>query len=125
MISRRAMARNFVENLGKQATGELARALAAELVTTHRAGQMDLVMNDISEQLFELRGDLFGTVTSAHKLSEALHKELEKTIQKLSGAKSVALSQETDANLIGGVIIDTPVEQYDWSVRTKLEKLEA
>ena len=124
MISRRATARNFVENLGKQPTGKLVQALAAELIATRRVNQVDLVLSDIAAELFELRGELHGTVTSAHKLSGSLHDELVKHVKQLSGAKSVSLSTKVDESLIGGVIIETPTEQYDLSVRHKLDSLE-
>ena len=124
MTSRRAMARNFVENLGKLPTGQLVRALAAELVMTHRANQAEFVISDIAAELFELHGELHGTVTSAHKLSDGLHAELSAHIKKLSGARTVDLTQKTDTGLIGGVVIETPNEQFDWSVRKKLDSLE-
>lgn len=124
MISRRAMAHNFVDSLGSQPAGKLVEALAAELIASHRASQVDLVLNDIAEQLFELRGELHGTVSSAHKLTKEVHGQLTKQVKHLSGAKTVQLTEVMDEDLIGGVVIETPTEQYDWSVRHKLAKLE-
>jgi F0F1-type ATP synthase delta subunit len=125
MISRRQMVRNFVAELGKVPTGKLVQALAAELVASKRTHQIDLVMADIAAELYESRGELHATATSAHGLTDGIERELTSWIKNRTKASSVTLRTVTDKSLLGGLIIETPTERYDWSARGKLEKLGA
>jgi F-type H+-transporting ATPase subunit delta len=123
VITRRAMARNFVSHLGALPTDQLVQALAAEMVVTRRTHQMELMLSDIAAELLEQRDELYGTATSAHELTAQVARELAAHIQQLSGAKRVELTHQIDPELVGGVIVDTPTERYDWSVRHKLDTL--
>ncbi|HEU4913867.1 MAG TPA: ATP synthase F1 subunit delta [Candidatus Saccharimonadales bacterium] len=99
------------------------RALAAYLIETGRADEVDLIVNDVARELFEQRGELVVDVTSARPLADPVRKELKSLLKEVTDAKEVLLTESVDASLIGGLIARTPDAQLDASVRTKLKQL--
>lgn len=98
-------------------------ALAAYLVQYGMEKQADLVLNDIARELYDQDGHLSVSVTSARKLSDDTREELRRMLQTATSAKSVELFEETDPDLLGGLIARTPDAVIDASVRTKLKQL--
>lgn len=123
--SRRVIARTVAAKLltEPEARKHWVQALAAYLIETRRADEIDLVVNDIARELFEQRGELVVDVTSARPLDDQVRKELKSLLKEVTDAKEVLLSESTDPSLIGGLIARTPDAQLDASVRTKLKQL--
>jgi len=74
-------------------------------------------------ELFEQDGQLLAEVTSARPLDGSVRKTLEKLLRDQTGAKTVALTEEIDTSLLGGLIARTSDGELDASVRTKLNRL--
>jgi F-type H+-transporting ATPase subunit delta len=72
--------------------------------------------------LEERAGIMSGKVVSARLLSETEKKELQKSLEKMTG-KSISLDFDIDPNIIGGVITQIGSTVYDGSVKTQLENL--
>lgn len=96
--------------------------LAAGIVDSKKTAQVDLVMADIAHEL-QVRGHAYVKVTSARELNTALSKEITELIRLKTGAKTVEIESEQDANLIGGAVIETTERTYDFSIRGKLNAL--
>lgn len=99
------------------------RVLAAYLIETRRADEVDLVVNDIARELFEQRGELIVDVASARPLADQVRHELKALLKEATSAKEVLFTESVDKSLIGGLIARTPDAQLDASVRTKLKQL--
>jgi F-type H+-transporting ATPase subunit delta len=72
--------------------------------------------------LNEARGRVEAKAVGASPLALALVERLREVLRGISG-KEIVLQQETDPNLIGGVLIELEGKIYDGSVLTQLEKL--
>jgi len=84
-------------------------------------------INKIIEQ-FEIiwnkeEGIVEAEVISARKLDNKIIKLLNGYIAKLSGAKEVAIQEQVDKNILGGVIIKYGDKILDGSLRTRLGEL--
>lgn len=99
------------------------QALAAYLIETNRADEVDLVVNDIARELFDQDGQLIVDVVSARPLNDQVRAELKQTLKAATAAREVDLSEHVDPALIGGLVARTPDAQLDASVRTKLKQL--
>jgi len=72
--------------------------------------------------LEERSGVVTGQIVSTHELSAAERKELETSLEKVTG-KDVKLTYRVDGNIIGGIVARIGSTVYDGSVRTQLENL--
>jgi len=71
----------------------------------------------------EKHGIVEALATSANGLDKANVKLLENYIAELSGAKEVVLKEETDKNILGGVVIKYGDKVVDASLKTQLAEL--
>lgn len=126
-FSRRIIARAIARELlaQPQNRAKLVKSLAAYLVEYNRASEIEIIINDITDEIFRQSGNLSVQVTSAKKLSDRVRTSLKHTLAQQTGAKHVQLSEHTDPDLIGGLIARTPTATLDASVRTKLNRLNA
>ncbi|MBL8159674.1 F0F1 ATP synthase subunit delta [Candidatus Saccharibacteria bacterium] len=124
-LSRRLVVRAFVDGLtrGKDRKA-LVRSLAAYLIETKQAKQLDSYLADISRELTR-HGIATAEVTSVHKLSAGVAESLKQIVARHTGAHRVALNQTIDESLIGGVRLSFDGLEIDESVRTKLNRLQA
>lgn len=125
-VSRRRLAQVVVAELraGKP-SARLVRSLAAYLVDHKMTSQVSMLMNDIASEYAQQTGQLDVEITSVHRLTESLQKELQHYFMQQTGAKKVHLHQTFDQQLIGGLIARTPDAELDLSVRRTLTKLRA
>lgn len=70
----------------------------------------------------EARGRVRAKVTAASAL-EAQEMEKLRSALKTISSKEVVLQQETDAELLGGLVVEIEGKVYDGSLRTQLEKM--
>lgn len=125
-IARRKIAAHIVQQL---ATGvapkQLAQQAVAYLAEQRQLGQLRLLIRDI-EYAAAQSGVVVASVTSAKPLSAEAHTQIEQFIAASEHAKEVIITDESvDADLLGGVIIQTPNAVFDGSVRKKLKQLQA
>lgn len=77
-------------------------------------------MEDIRYEL-EMRGlSVQAIITTAHPLSDELHSQLNKLIQRSSQVETVHLSEIIDKSVIGGIRIDTASRSWDQTIKRKL-----
>ncbi len=122
--SRSQLAKTFVLLLGERKQSELIKGLAYELVTSHRAGELELLVRDINRELLAQKNHLELSVTVAHKLGPAARKAVETEMKSRTGARTVHMTIQEDALLLGGLVAETSDERLDLSLRHKLDLLE-
>lgn len=120
-ISRRALAQHVVDRLMRQDISVLPE-LAAYIIDERLTRQIDLIINEIEAE-YAARGQVVADVTSARQLDASARRELEQFIAQATGANSVELREKQNAELIGGVVIETPGKYFDSSIKSQLNQL--
>lgn len=121
-LARRKIAAHFADEL--LAGRDITKQLAAYLVETKRTREAILVVRDIETALAD-RGVLLADVASSQDLAVDTEKALVTYLKQATGAKEVHLRPEVDADLLGGVRIETPDERLDATLRHRLNQLAA
>ncbi len=101
---------------------EIDRAVAIflhRIKTDHRLGDLPKIAAKFEEQQMERQGFQAMTVTSAR----VLHKPLLKSIAKVLGSQATP-NEKIDAEIIGGVIIESKNTIFDASIKSKLTALQ-
>lgn len=126
-IGRRRLAREIVRLLSQQPERRVAivQQLAAYLIDTKQTGQADLLLKDIADELYVQNKQLHADVIHAFDLSAETKAAITDMLRASTGATDVQLETTKDPDLIGGVIVRTPRQEIDASVRRKLKALSA
>ena len=124
-VSRRVIAKVITEKLLAEPAkhDHWVKVLSAFLVENNMADDTDLISNDIAHELFMQKGQLFIEVTSARSLSASVRADLVAYVKKQTNAKEVVVAERSDTSLIGGVVVRTPSQELDASIRTQLKQL--
>jgi F-type H+-transporting ATPase subunit delta len=72
--------------------------------------------------LNETRGRAEAKIVSPSSLEPVMVDRLQEVLHQISG-KEIVLQEETDASLIGGVLVEFEGKVYDGSVRTQLDNM--
>lgn len=120
-ISRRHLAAFVVDRLSAGDTG-IIRQLAAYIVDEGLVRELDLIIGEIEYECAR-RGNVVADVASAYALDDASRSELKRFVGEATGAKSVELREDVNAELIGGVVIETPGKYFDGSLKSQLNQL--
>lgn len=122
VIARSRLAQLIIDDPSKQTV----RRVAAYMVQTKRAKQVDLLIKDI-ERLAAKDGHVIAHVRSAHELSSTVTKQITKMVRDMepNGTDSVEIDTEIDSSLLGGVVVNTPEQELDLSLRNRLNRLKA
>lgn len=102
---------------------ELVAQMAAYLVSSKKAHEAELLVQDIKKFIARKYGIVVANAVSARPLTETLQKHISSYIKQQTGAQKVALTTSVDESLIGGVVVRTPEREFDHSVRGKLNRL--
>jgi ATP synthase F1 delta subunit len=123
--SRRVIARVIASKLVAEPTRQdhWIKALAAYLVENNRIAEADLIVNDIEHELYTQAGQLLVTVTSARPLATDVRIALGTLLADRTKAKKVLITENINADLLGGLVAKTADAELDASVRTKLNRL--
>lgn len=124
-FSRRVIARTIATALVAEPARHKhwLKVLAAYLVEQNRVNEAELILNDISRELFAQKGHLLTHVTSARPLSDITRHTLQHYLKQATNARHVTLTESVDPALLGGLIARTADAELDASVRTKLNRL--
>ena len=100
-------------------TQQLAKKIAAYLISEGRAGEIELLARDLERLQHENSGLLEIRVESAHELNDAVRR----TIESLFEAKQKVVHESVHKDIIGGVRVRAQDQILDLSVRTRLRQL--
>ena len=93
--------------------------LAAYLVEQRRTKEVALLLRDVASQLAE-QGQVTGTVTTAHDLTEETKAAIDQFVKQATGASTVALELKQNPAVLGGVKIALPGKEIDRTVARQL-----
>lgn len=122
-VSRSRLAIIVADMFAEHGKAKTAEALAYFLREAKLSINIDLLMKDVSREINQRHKVLNTTVYSARELTADLHAQLKGYLQQLTQAEQVHIDNQLDPTLIGGVVIATPDQHIDWSLRGKLNLL--
>jgi|GEM_PF-846815 len=96
------------------------------LLVLQKNGRLDLFETVLQELVYESDERLGrdkAQVVSASELEDAERKKLKAGMEKMIG-KKLELDFQTDAELLGGFVVQTKNKIFDYSVKGQLERLE-
>jgi len=123
-FSRRQLA-NYAVNqlLAKSSPASISKHLAAALISAKKQKEVDLLLDDVSEQL-ETRGfTARAVVTSSSGLSASLRKQLADQVKKAAKVEQVSIIEQVDPKIIGGFKIETSTRTWDQTIARKLAEI--
>lgn len=117
-LTRSQLADHLIGNRGKDALQQVA----AYLLSSGRTKEADLIVREVEEQLSN-NGRIVARVASARKLDADQQREIIQMIKNTTGAESVEIINEVDPSHLGGVVVRTPKQEVDLSIRSRLNRL--
>lgn len=105
----------------KKSGKRLVEDVAAYLVAHRRTGELDAIMREVARLRQQRDGVTEVTATTAHKLDAGVHK----TIKQLLGTEKMLINEVVDAEVLGGVRLETSELELDLTVRNRLNQLKA
>lgn len=109
----------FADRISKEIMGFLTI-----IISKDRYRNIDEILDYFLAEVKKYKGIGVVTVTTAVPLKEEQRKSVEKKLLETTEYKSMEMHYETDASLIGGMIIRIGDRVVDSSIRTKLTELE-
>ena len=109
----------FADRISKEIIGFLTI-----IISKDRYRNIDEILDYFLAEVKKYKGIGVATVTTAVPLKEEQRKSVEKKLLETTEYKSMEMHYETDASLIGGMIIRIGDRVVDSSIRTKLTELE-
>jgi len=106
----------------KYSMDPLVKNFSLLLLDKDRFRYLDSIALEYQRLADEFAGRVRGVVTSAQPLNKAQVTKLEKNLSRITG-KAVALTEEVDEALLGGVVARVGSVVLDGSVRTQLESM--
>lgn len=121
-LPRRKIAAYFADQLQKG--HNVTQQLAAYLVDERRVREAALIVRDIEVAMAD-RGVLLADVSSSRSLARDTEKAIAQFLKKKTDARDVRLRTHIDTDLLGGVLIETPSDRLDATLRHRLNQLTA
>lgn len=120
-VSRSQVAAIIAENSLKAVpASQLAREIAAYLLAERRTSQLESLLRDILQYRAD-HGIVEVQATYAHALDDEIRRNIRSQVQELyPAAKQIIISEHVDASAIGGIRLELANQQFDASVRSKL-----
>lgn len=124
-LSRRRLAREVVRLLDEQPNNRAAtvQQLAGYLIANKQVDQIDLLLKDIADELYLQRSQLNISVDYVFDLSADTKAAIYDLLKTATGAKEVQLELNANPGLLGGVVIRTPRQELDLSVRSQINQI--
>ncbi len=118
-LTRRQLADYILGHRGKEAIQQVA----GYLISNGRSKEVDLVIREVESQLLH-QGRAVAHVESARKLEADEQKNVIKMLKSQSSdIQSVEIINEIDPSLLGGVVVRTPEQEVDLSIRSRLNRM--
>ena len=103
---------------------DLSKKIAAYLIESGKASELDSVMRDAQELRAQKYGVVELTARSAHALDSGQVTQIEKVASsQYAGAKKVKMHKLHDDSVIGGANLTLPHASLDVTIRAKLNQL--
>lgn len=103
---------------------QIIEQLAAYLHESGRAKEVDLLVRDI-ENALEERGVVLAKTSSAFGLDDSTRLDVKAMLEKRYDSRNVLIEDVVDPTLLGGIKIRTAGEEFDRSLKRKINRLRA
>ena len=123
VIARADQTRAVMAVLKSAGVSVLTRNFTGIVAQNHRLYALADMCKAFQALLAGRRGEITAVVTTAHPLGDKQSAALEQELKLAMGSK-VTLDLKTDATLLGGAVIRVGSRMIDFSLRTKLQRLE-
>lgn len=122
VLSRAEQGRAIAEVGAAIGLSDLTQRFIGVLAQNRRLFALPAMTEAFQSILARRRGETTAQVTSAKALSDVQRKALDAALQKATGAK-VAIVEQVDPDLLGGMVVRVGSRMIDNSLRTKLQRL--
>ena len=102
---------------------ELTMLFVGLVIQQGRTGDLPLIATEFIKMYSKEKGILEATVVTATALTEQQRTRIMDVLRKLSGEPIIVLSEEQDANILGGMQIRVGDLEFNGSLRDQLNKL--
>jgi len=96
--------------------------LGAYLYETNRIKEDKLLIREINSALYN-KGYVVAEVSSQHELDSASRNELKDLLSRRYKTNNISVDESIDSDLLGGIKIKTACEEFDGSLRRKINRL--
>src|SRR5690606_1976703 len=101
--------------------------LTLSLIRVLAANRRTDILGQVAKSFVDLyktqKGIKDAKVITAVPLTDAMEEKVMAKVKQLTGSQSVTLTNEVDANILGGFILRVGDVQYDASIRNQFENL--
>ena len=122
LISRTEQSSAIVKVAAEAGFHTLTKNTLGVLAANRRLGYVKAVIRDFGRLLAHHRGEIAAEVTTARPLTKTQLADLTKKL-KLAMGRDVAVEEQVDESLIGGIVVRVGSRMVDGSLRTKLDNL--
>ena len=122
MISRRALAKAYVQLMDEYSSEQLSAAIAP-LIKSNKV-DVELLSKDISAEILLKKSILTGRLSVAHQPDDKQIEAIKQVLAKALKVNDINFNIIVNEGLIGGFVAETPAGTVDSSVITMLDKLE-
>jgi len=119
--SRQELAKAILRLSDNMSGKRLSEAIAAYLVENRRTGELDAIMREVARLRQQRDGVTEVTATSAYKLNDSARR----SIKQILGSEKLTINEVVDAEVLGGVRLETSETLLDLTVRNRLNQLKA
>lgn len=109
-------------SLGRVDAKSLSDQIAAYLLQERRTAELEPLLRDIMQYRAD-HGIVEVIAVSAHPLSAAVRSDIERRVKSVfPDATQVIISEELQPDIVGGVRLELPNQQFDLSIRAQLSR---
>lgn len=113
----------FIKGVAKElGVSSITQNLLLVVAKNGRLGNLKAVVSAFKEKIAEEKGEVTAKIISASELDDAQIKQISADLGKKTG-KQVVVQAEVDPSIIGGLIVKIGSSMYDYSIKTKLNRL--
>lgn len=123
VIGRQAKQNAIMALLAKAGTGDLTRRFIGVVAGNGRTLAMSAMIDAFLSELARRRGEITAEVTSAKPLTDSQLARVTEVLRRVEGGK-VAVEPKVDPSLIGGLIVRVGSRMIDFSLSSKLQRLQ-
>lgn len=123
--SRSTVVANVVNMLDEgKGSKSVSKMIAKYLLQNGRISELPSLLRDLSLRNYQKNGIVEVTAISAYELSKTNCREITSYVKNIyPNAKKITVNQKIDSTLIGGVKLELPDKQVDFSIEARLNKL--
>jgi F0F1-type ATP synthase delta subunit len=109
-------------SLGQVNTKAFSEQIAAYLLAERRTADLEPLLRDIMQYRAD-HGIVEVVAISAHPLTDAIRSDIEQQVKSVvKDVKQIIISEELQPDVVGGIRLELPNQQFDLSVRAKLNR---